>query len=179
MSAACFATIGTSTKIENSAFLRMRESRDLHEKISRCYEITQIRVISYLYGGVQMSLNRVMMIGNLGQDPEIRYTPSGLPLVNFSVATDESYPDKEGKRQERLVWHRSVAVEAQSHGPHTRWLRFAGWIAPPPRKTRFRMVGHPFRAELYLLVPAEGFRLHHSYHPPSPSFPGAPQNWAQ
>ena len=38
-----------------------------------------------------MSLNRVMMIGNLGQDPEIRYTPSGLPLVNFSVATDESY----------------------------------------------------------------------------------------
>ena len=67
-----------------------------------------------------------MMIGNLGQDPEIRYTPTGFPLVNFSVATDESYPDKEGKRQERLVWHRSVAVEAQSHGPHTRWLRFAG-----------------------------------------------------
>jgi single-strand DNA-binding protein len=57
-----------------------------------------------------MSLNRVMMIGNLGQDPEIRYTPSGLPLVNFSVATDESYLDKEGKRQERIVWHRIVTA---------------------------------------------------------------------
>jgi single-strand DNA-binding protein len=57
-----------------------------------------------------MSLNRVMMIGNLGQDPEIRYTPSGLPLVNFSVATDESYLDKEGKRQERVEWHRVVVI---------------------------------------------------------------------
>ena len=57
-----------------------------------------------------MSLNRVMMIGNLGHDPEIRYTPSGLPLVNFSVAIDESYLDKEGKRQERVVWHRIVAA---------------------------------------------------------------------
>ena len=55
-----------------------------------------------------MSLNRVMMIGNLGQDPEIRYTPSGLPPVNFSVATDESYLDKEGKRQEQVEWHRVV-----------------------------------------------------------------------
>jgi single-strand DNA-binding protein len=41
-----------------------------------------------------------MIIGNLGQDPEIRYTPSGLPVVNFSLATDERYLDKEGKRQE-------------------------------------------------------------------------------
>ena len=57
-----------------------------------------------------MSLNRVMMIGNLGQDPEIRYTPSGLPLVNFSVATDESYLDKEEKRQEQVEWHRVVVI---------------------------------------------------------------------
>jgi len=57
-----------------------------------------------------MSLNRVMMIGNLGHDPEIRYTPSGLPLVNFLVATDESYLDKEGKRQKRVEWHRIVVI---------------------------------------------------------------------
>ena len=57
-----------------------------------------------------MSLNRVMMIGNLGQDPEIRYTPSGLPLVNFSVATDEPYVDKEGKRQGRVEWRRIVVI---------------------------------------------------------------------
>jgi len=57
-----------------------------------------------------MSLNQVMIIGNLGQDPEIRYTPSGLPVVNFSLATDESYLDKDGKHQERVTWHRIVVI---------------------------------------------------------------------
>ncbi len=57
-----------------------------------------------------MSLNRAMIIGNLGQDPEIRYTPSGLPVVNFSLATDERYLDKDGKRQERVEWHRVVVI---------------------------------------------------------------------
>ena len=57
-----------------------------------------------------MSPNRAMIIGNLGQDPEIRYTPSGLPVVNFSVATDEAYRDKEGKPQGRAEWHRIVVI---------------------------------------------------------------------
>ena len=57
-----------------------------------------------------MSLNRAMIIGNLGQDPEIRYTPTGLAVVNFSVATDEAYRDKEGKRQERAEWHLIVVI---------------------------------------------------------------------
>ena len=57
-----------------------------------------------------MSLNKVMVIGHLGQDPEIRYTPAGLPVVNLSVATDEAYVDKDGKRQERTEWHRVVVV---------------------------------------------------------------------
>jgi single-strand DNA-binding protein len=54
-----------------------------------------------------MSLNRVMVIGHLGQDPEIRYTPAGLPVVNFSVATDEQYVDNDGKRHERTesLWN--------------------------------------------------------------------------
>jgi hypothetical protein len=57
---------------------------------------------------------------------------------------------------------------AQSHGPLTRCIRFAGWITPPPRKTRFRMVGHPFRAGLVTRwVPTKGFR---SSHPPFPGF---------
>ena len=55
-----------------------------------------------------MSLNKAMLIGHLGQDPEIPYTPTGMPIVNFSVATDEAYLDKEGKRQDRVVWHRVV-----------------------------------------------------------------------
>jgi single-strand DNA-binding protein len=57
-----------------------------------------------------MSLNKAMLIGHLGQDPEIRYTPTGLPVVNFSVATDEPYLDKESKHQERVEWHRIVVV---------------------------------------------------------------------
>ena len=57
-----------------------------------------------------MSLNKVMVIGHLGQDPEVRYTPAGMPVVNLSVATDEGYVDKEGKRQERTEWHRVVVV---------------------------------------------------------------------
>jgi len=51
-----------------------------------------------------------MVIGHLGQDPEIRYTPAGLPVVNFSVATDEQYVDNEGKRHERTEWHRVVII---------------------------------------------------------------------
>jgi single-strand DNA-binding protein len=51
-----------------------------------------------------------MIIGNLGQDPEIRYTPSGLPVVNFSLATDERYLDKDGKRQEGVQWHQIVVI---------------------------------------------------------------------
>ena len=57
-----------------------------------------------------MSLNKVMGIGHLGQDPEIRYTPTGLPVANFSVATNEVFEDKEGKRQERTEWHRIVVL---------------------------------------------------------------------
>ena len=57
-----------------------------------------------------MSLNKVMVIGHLGQDPEIRYTPAGMPVVNLSVATDEAYIDKEGKRQERVEWHKVVVI---------------------------------------------------------------------
>ncbi|HLW69057.1 MAG TPA: single-stranded DNA-binding protein [Candidatus Binataceae bacterium] len=57
-----------------------------------------------------MSLNKVMVIGHLGQDPEVRYTPAGLPVVNFSVATDEQYTDNDGKRHERTEWHRVVVI---------------------------------------------------------------------
>lgn len=56
------------------------------------------------------SYNKVMIIGNLGQDPEIRYTPNGLPVVNFSVATEESELDSAGERLERTEWHRIIVA---------------------------------------------------------------------
>jgi len=52
------------------------------------------------------SLNKVMLIGNLGRDPEIRYTQSGEPIANFSIATNEVWNDRSGQKQERTDWHR-------------------------------------------------------------------------
>ncbi|MGB0455055.1 MAG: single-stranded DNA-binding protein [Bacteriovoracaceae bacterium] len=55
-----------------------------------------------------MSLNKVMIMGRLGQDPELKYTPSGQAVCNFSVATSEGWTDKSGQKQERTEWHRIV-----------------------------------------------------------------------
>ena len=52
------------------------------------------------------SLNRVILIGNLGRDPEVKYLPSGQAVANFSVATNDNYQDKDGNKQERTEWHR-------------------------------------------------------------------------
>ncbi|MBU1140061.1 MAG: single-stranded DNA-binding protein [Proteobacteria bacterium] len=54
-------------------------------------------------------LNKAMLIGNLGGDPEIRYTQAGAPVATFTVATTERWTDKEGQKQETTEWHRVVA----------------------------------------------------------------------
>lgn len=53
--------------------------------------------------------NLAILIGNLGADPEIRYTQSGTPVTTFNVATTERWKDQSGKQQEETVWHRIVA----------------------------------------------------------------------
>lgn len=55
------------------------------------------------------SLNKAMLIGRLGQDPEVRYTQSNTAVANFSLATNERYKDRNGEYQERTEWHRVVA----------------------------------------------------------------------
>jgi len=54
------------------------------------------------------SINRVTLIGNLGADPELRYTTAGKPVANFNIATSEAWNDESGQRQERTEWHRIV-----------------------------------------------------------------------
>lgn len=54
-------------------------------------------------------INKVILIGNLGADPEIRYTQSGLPVVNFRIATTERWKNQEGQQQEQTEWHNIVA----------------------------------------------------------------------
>ncbi|MBX7150490.1 single-stranded DNA-binding protein [bacterium] len=55
------------------------------------------------------TLNKVILIGRLGKDPELRYTPTGAAVATFNVATNESYKDKEGKEVDNTDWHRIVA----------------------------------------------------------------------
>ncbi|MBT4496948.1 MAG: single-stranded DNA-binding protein [Gemmatimonadetes bacterium] len=54
------------------------------------------------------AVNKAILLGRLGADPEIRYTSSGTAVVNVSLATNESWTDKEGNRQEKTEWHRLV-----------------------------------------------------------------------
>lgn len=56
-----------------------------------------------------MAINKVILIGNLGKDPEIRYTPNGGAVASLTIATSESWKDKQtGEKQERTEWHRVV-----------------------------------------------------------------------
>jgi single-strand DNA-binding protein len=55
-----------------------------------------------------MSVNKAILVGRLGRDPETRYTSGGQAVANFTLATDESYKDRNGERQKRTEWHRIV-----------------------------------------------------------------------
>ena len=55
------------------------------------------------------SVNKVILVGNLGKDPEIKYTSTGTPVAKFSIATNEGYKDKSGQWQDRTEWHNIVA----------------------------------------------------------------------
>ena len=55
------------------------------------------------------SINKVILIGNLGADPEIRYTSSGTAVANFRIATNDRWTNKNGEKEERTEWHRIVA----------------------------------------------------------------------
>ncbi len=66
------------------------------------------------------SVNRAIIVGNLGKDPEVRYTAGGSPVTNFTVATNDRWTDKSGQPQERTEWHRIVVwgKQAESCGQY-------------------------------------------------------------
>jgi len=68
------------------------------------------------------SVNKVILIGNLGRDPEVRYTAGGTPVANFSMATSERWTDASGDRKERTEWHKVVvwAKQAEIVGEYLR-----------------------------------------------------------
>ncbi len=55
------------------------------------------------------SVNKVILVGNVGKDPEVKYTPSGVTLAKFSLATNERFKDKSGEWQDRTEWHNVLA----------------------------------------------------------------------
>lgn len=57
------------------------------------------------------SVNKVILIGNLGKDPEVKFTPSGMAVAKFSLATNERYKDKNGEWQDKTEWHNLVAFQ--------------------------------------------------------------------
>lgn len=59
-------------------------------------------------------LNKVMLIGHLGQTPEIKYSTNGTPMTSLNVATDESYTDKDGNKVEKTEWHRVQVFQRQA-----------------------------------------------------------------
>lgn len=56
-----------------------------------------------------MSVNKVILVGHLGKDVDLRYTPAGAAVATFSLATSEHYTDNQGQKQERTEWHNIVA----------------------------------------------------------------------
>ena len=60
------------------------------------------------------SVNKVILIGNLGRDPEVKYTQNGTAVANLNIATNEVWTDKAGQKQERTEWHRVVVWGKQA-----------------------------------------------------------------
>jgi single-strand DNA-binding protein len=73
-----------------------------------------LHAIFAIAGEFIMSVNKVILVGRLGRDPETRYTGGGQAVANFSVATDETYKDKNGERQKRTEWHKIVVWGKQA-----------------------------------------------------------------
>jgi single-strand DNA-binding protein len=59
------------------------------------------------------SVNKVILVGRLGKDPELKYTQGGTPVAKFSIATDETWKDQSGEKQQRTEWHNIVAWRAR------------------------------------------------------------------
>lgn len=101
-------------------------------------------------------LNKTMLIGRLGRDPEVKYTPSGKAVATFSIATDESYKNDKGEKQKRTEWHRIVlwAKHAEIAGKYLKKgalifvegrIQSREWEKDGEKHRSFEIVGQNFR----------------------------------
>ena len=111
------------------------------------------------------SVNKVILIGNLGKDPEVNCTPAGTPVAKFSLATNERFKDKSGEWQDRTEWHAIVAWQrlAEIVGEYVTKgsklylegkLQTTSWEDKQSGKKKYRT--EIVAQELVLLAPGEG-----------------------
>jgi single-strand DNA-binding protein len=91
-------------------FVTSLHRRRIASLSGRLLRFTRLSAIVAVAGGkLSMSVNKVILVGRLGRDPETRFTGGGQAVANFTIATDFSYKDRNGERQKRTEWHRIVA----------------------------------------------------------------------
>jgi single-strand DNA-binding protein len=96
-------------------FVTSLHRRRIASLSGRLLRFTRLSAIVAVAGGkLSMSVNKVILVGRLGRDPETRFTGGGQAVANFSVATDETYKDKNGERQKRTEWHKIVVWGKQA-----------------------------------------------------------------
>src|SRR5208282_1593332 len=88
--------------------VRKRRRKPLSNQLTPCLENGAELVFGHEVEKMAASVNKVILIGNLGRDPETRFTNSGTSVTNFSIATKESFADKSGTRQDRTDWHNII-----------------------------------------------------------------------
>jgi single-strand DNA-binding protein len=93
---------------------RIRQPPDAASRTPALGFFSSDAVLSSPFQENRMSVNKVILVGRLGRDPETRYTGSGQAVANFSVATDETYKDRNGERQKRTEWHKIVVWGKQA-----------------------------------------------------------------
>jgi single-strand DNA-binding protein len=109
------------------------------------------------------SMNKVILLGNLGQDPDIKNLPNGGQVANLSIATSETWKDKNGERQERTQWHRVVVWSEGLVKVIDRYLakgdqimvvgqlETRSWESEGVKKYATEVVLRPFKSELQII----------------------------
>lgn len=104
---------GVSTALRQDGGVVSRSAHPLYNRVSGARQVVRCRACKMEIAKVAGSLNQVQIIGNLGRDPEIRSTNSGMRIANLAVATTDSWNDRQtGERKEKTEWHR-VTVTAE------------------------------------------------------------------
>jgi single-strand DNA-binding protein len=107
-------TITVAHAIRGIQTIRRIPKNPYAQNDTKAYTLFLLGFEIYQTGRAAMSVNKVILVGRLGRDPETRFTGGGQAVANFSVATDETYKDKNGERQKRTEWHKIVVWGKQA-----------------------------------------------------------------